>query len=241
MSGKVLAVITARGGSKRIPRKNMKEFCGSPILAYSIHAAKEAKCFDEIMVSTDDEEIVRFATASGVKVPFLRSPEMADDYATTIDVLQEVIHNYEQIGQKFEYLVCLYPTAPFVTAERLRTAVARIQEGDVDAVVPIVAYSFPPQRSFILHENFVKYQWPEYMLTRSQDLPAVYHDAGQFYCINIERFKAEKKLIMDRTFPLILNTLEVQDIDTVEDWQLAEMKYKMRAGQAGYSKETLRR
>ncbi|MCI8455411.1 MAG: pseudaminic acid cytidylyltransferase [Lachnospiraceae bacterium] len=241
MFGKVLAVITARGGSKRIPRKNMKEFCGKPILAYSMDAAKEAKCFDEIMVSTDDDEIARYAAGSGVSVPFLRSSETADDFATTIDVLQEVIHNYEQIGREFEYLVCLYPTAPFVTAERLRDAVARLQKGDVDAVVPIVPYSFPPQRSFILEDNFVKYQWPEHMLTRSQDLPAVYHDAGQFYCINIERFKIEKKLIMARTAPLILNELEVQDIDTVEDWLLAEMKYKIRSEQAASGKESQRR
>lgn len=231
MNRKAIAIITARGGSKRIPGKNKKLFCGQPIILYSIKAAIESNCFCEVMVSTDSEEIARLAKEAGAVVPFMRSIEMADDFATTIDVVAEVLKNYAVMGKRFDFFCCIYPTAPFLSAKRLFEAMNLLKESDVDSVVPIVSYSFPPQRSFYLENGFVKYQWPEYMWKRSQDLPTIYHDSGQFYCGRVESFQVQKKFIMERTLPIILNSLEVQDIDNEEDWILAEMKYRVGLGE----------
>ena len=227
MKNKTIAIITARGGSKRIPKKNIKEFCGKPIILYSIEAVLQSGCFDEVMVSTDDVEIAELAKAAGASVPFMRSAENANDFATTIDVIAEVLEKYRELGRAYESFACIYPTAPFVTAERLQHAMALLQGDDVDAVIPIVQYSFPPQRSFCLNDRYIAYNWPENMLKRSQDLAPMYHDAGQFYCGRTERFFEQKKLVMDKTVPLILSDLEVQDIDNPEDWSIAEIKYRL--------------
>ena len=161
MNGKKLAIITARGGSKRIPRKNTKDFCGKPILCYSIEAAKNAGVFDEIMVSTEDEEIARLARSAGASVPFFRSARNAGDYASTDDVILEVLKSYEAMGQSFEAFCCLYPTAPFLSGERLRSAMALLEE--TDSVMPVVPFSYPPQRGLILDKNgYVRRQFPEY-------------------------------------------------------------------------------
>lgn len=224
---KNIAIITARGGSKRIPRKNIKAFCGKPIIAYSIEAALKSGVFDEVMVSTDDQEIKNIAITYGAKVPFLRSEKTSNDMAMTYEVLLEVLDEYEKRGLKFEQLCCIYPTAPFITAEKLKLGMTQLENEEADTVIPIVAFSFPPQRGFIINDNNVTFKYPENALKRSQDLEPMYHDCGQFYCLNIEKFKESKKIISDNTKPLFLNELEVQDIDNESDWEIAELKYKI--------------
>ncbi len=225
-----IAIITARGGSKRIPRKNIREFCGKPILAYSIQGARECGLFDRVMVSTDDEEIAETARRYGAEVPFRRSEEAAGDFATTTSVLLEVLGEYEKRGECFDTLCCVYPTAPFVTAERLRQAVSLLEESGADSVLPVVRFSFPPQRCVVMQEGRLQFKWPEYAQTRSQDLEPFYHDAGQFYCLRVKSFLEQRALVMDNTVPLILPEMEIQDIDTEEDWELAQVKYRMRHG-----------
>ena len=156
MNQKSLAIITARGGSKRIPRKNIKDFCGKPIMAYSIEAALEAGCFDTVMVSTDDEEIAQIAKKYGAEVPFLRSERTAGDFATTADVLMEVFEEYEKRGEKFDHAACIYPTAPFVTAQKLKAGMSLLQEKQGTMLMPIVAFSFPPQRGVVKKGDVVK-------------------------------------------------------------------------------------
>lgn len=224
---KNIAIITARGGSKRIPRKNIKAFCGKPIIAYSIEAALKSGVFDEVMVSTDDQEIKNIAITYGAKVPFLRSEKTSNDMAMTYEVLLEVLDEYEKRGLKFEQLCCIYPTAPFITAEKLKLGMTQLENKEADTVIPIVAFSFPPQRGFIINDNNVTFKYPENALKRSQDLEPMYHDCGQFYCLNIEKFKESKKIISDNTKPLFMNELEVQDIDNESDWEIAELKYNI--------------
>lgn len=221
---KRIAIITARGGSKRIPHKNIKYFCGKPIIKYSIEAALCSNLFDEVMVSTDDEEIAKIAKEAGAVVPFMRSKKTSDDYATTNDVLKEVFAEYKKRGLFFEEAVCIYPTAPFVTADKLRKAVELLEKEDADAVTPVVRFSFPPQRAFIVRDNLLCYQFPEFANTRSQDLKPVYHDCGQFYVVKPALVLNDVKV--KRRLPIIIPELEVQDIDTEEDWEIAEMKYK---------------
>lgn len=225
-----LAVITARGGSKRIPHKNIKEFLGKPIIAYSIEAAKAANVFEEIMVSTDDEEIAEIARQYGAKVPFMRSEETANDYATTEDAMMEVFKEYAKRGEYFDYAVCLYPTAPFVKTEWIKKGIELIRKPDVGMVMTIVRFSFPPQRCLIKDGKYVKYKWSEYMNSRSQDLEAFFHDAGQLYCYDIKKFMENSGQFADGIVPLEINESEVQDIDTLEDWKIAEMKYKILYG-----------
>lgn len=226
MNGKKLAIITARGGSKRIPRKNTKEFCGKPILCYSIEAARDAGVFDEIMVSTEDKEIARIAEMAGAVVPFFRSEENAGDFASTDDVIMEVLKSYQEMGQSFEAFCCLYPTAPFLSGERLRSAMALLEE--TDSVMPVVPFSYPPQRGLVIDEKgFIRRQFPEYATARSQDLPQIYHDCGQFYACRTRAFLEAGTTDVERLLPLVLTEMEVQDIDTPEDWAIAEMKYRM--------------
>lgn len=228
-----LAIITARGGSKRIPRKNIKEFLGKPILAYSVEAALKAGCFEEVMVSTDDAQIADMAVQFGAKVPFLRSEKTANDFASTRDVIAEVLEKYEEQGRHFEAVCCIYPTAPFLTPERLCEAMELLVEKQADSVIPVVAYSFPPQRCLVIREGKTQFLHPEHMLTRSQDLETCYHDCGQFYCLNTESFRKQQVLVMKNTYPVILSEMEVQDIDTLSDWEMAELKYKLVRGQNG--------
>lgn len=226
-----IAMITARGGSKRIPRKNIKEFCGKPILAYSIEAALSSGCFDTVMVSTDDGQIAKVAKQYGAQVPFFRSEETSNDYATTADVILEVLSEYQKRAESYDLVCCIYPTAPFLTGERLRQAMALLEDGEADSVLPVVRFSFPPQRSVVIKDGFLQPKWPECMPMRSQDLEPFYHDAGQFYCLRTESFLKQKKLIMDKTVPLEMSELEVQDIDTLQDFRLAEVKFRMRNGE----------
>lgn len=223
--GKRIAIITARGGSKRIPKKNIKDFCGKPIIAYSIEAAISSKLFDEVMVSTDSEEIAEIAKKYGASVPFMRSAETSNDYATTNDVLMEVFNEYEKRGQEFDIAVCIYPTAPFVTADKLKRAIDMVEKDGADAVTPVVQFSFPPQRAFIIRDNALEYQYPENASARSQDLEPIYHDCGQFYVMRPYNILHDVESTM--TMPLIMKESEVQDIDIIEDWEIAEIKYKL--------------
>lgn len=224
---KCLAIIPARGGSKRIPKKNIKQFLGKPIIAYSIEAALKSNLFDEVMVSTDDAEIAKIAKAYGAQVPFFRSEKNADDFATTADVLIEVIQAYKQNGQLYDSICCLYSTAPFVSSEKLKKGYDLLQNQDYSTVVPVVKFSFPIQRALQLNENNkIHFYFPKHQLTRSQDLAESFHDTGQFYWLNVERFSASQKIWTDNTGAIILSEKEVQDIDTLEDWEIAEYKFK---------------
>ena len=177
---KTLAMITARGGSKRIPRKNIKEFNGKPIIAYSIEAALASGVFDEVMVSTDDEEIAEIAKKYGAKVPFFRSEKTANDFATTVDVIEEVLNTYKDRGEEFDIFCCIYPTAPFITAKRLKDAVEQLSASDADSLIPVVRFSYPPQRAMEIHDGKLVFRQPENLSKRSQDLEPHFHDAGQF-------------------------------------------------------------
>ena len=227
---KAVAIITARGGSKRIPRKNIKDFCGRPILTYSIEAALSSGIFDEGMVSTEDAEIAGIAEQYGAKVPFLRSAKTANDYATTDQVLLEVIETYQSLGRKFTYGCCIYPTAPFVTAEKLIDAM-ELLDGETESVIPITAFSYPPRRGLWVKDGKVEYVFPAYAMERSQDIPAMYHDCGQFYCFQVNAFLRNKTIMGGKVKGIIIPEMEVQDIDNEQDWKLAELKYSIMCPQ----------
>ncbi|MBR4965221.1 MAG: pseudaminic acid cytidylyltransferase, partial [Lachnospiraceae bacterium] len=179
-----------------------------------------------VMVSTDDEEIARIATNAGAKVPFMRSEKTSNDFASTADVIMEVIEEYQKRGEEFAYVCCIYPTAPFITAEKLRAAYARLSETDADALIPVVRFSYPPQRALVMRDERLVFNMPEFMLSRSQDLDPWYHDAGQFYFLRTESFLRTGKLMEGEIIPFEVSEMEVQDIDTMTDWELAELKYQ---------------
>ncbi|MBI5807006.1 MAG: pseudaminic acid cytidylyltransferase [Ignavibacteriales bacterium] len=221
-----IAIIPARGGSKRIPRKNIKDFLGKPIIAYSIEAAFASDLFDEVMVSTDDPEIAEVARKYGAKVPFIRSKKNSSDFATTADVLIEVLGEYKKIGEEFDYLCCIYSTAPFITAEKLKNSFNLMFEKDADAVIPVVKFSYPIQRALRISKNYhLEYLWPENINKRSQDLEETYHDSGQFYWIKSRKIFQSRQLLQKKTIPFIVSEMEVQDIDNIDDWQIAILKF----------------
>lgn len=222
-----ICIITARGGSKRIPGKNKKLFLGKPIICYSIEAAISSGIFEEVMVSTDDEEIAEISKKAGAEVPFMRSEETSNDYATTDDVLLEVLAAYEKQGRTFEYMACIYPTAPFVTAEKLKNALQVLIENKASGVMPVVSFSFPPQRGMIVKDGKLQYCYPENAMKRSQDLETMFHDCGQFYFYQTQKYRACKGDLPDGYVPVIMPETQVQDIDNLSDWELAELKYKM--------------
>lgn len=223
---KNLCIIPARGGSKRIPKKNIKDFLGKPIIAYSIEAALGSKLFDEVMVSTDDEEIAQIAEQYGAKVPFRRSERNADDFAVLADVIEEVKNAYHTKNRKFDNICCILPTAPFITIELLNKGFALLTENAVDSVKPVVRFSYPIQRAVRMKNNGRLEMFnPEHLKTRSQDLEPAYHDAGQFYWM-----KSEKALKGDAKLGFEISEQLVQDIDTEEDWKLAEIKFKYHFG-----------
>lgn len=224
-----IAIITARGGSKRIPKKNIKDFCGKPIIAYSIEAVLKSGIFDEVMVSTDSEEIAAIAEKYGADVPFMRSEKTSGDWATTVDVVREVMEEYALRKKEFDVICCIYPTAPFVTAERLRQAEKIMESRQADSLMPVVKFSFPPQRGMVVEDGYIGYKYPEFRNTRSQDLEPMYHDCGQFYFCRTEAFLKYGTMVTPNTVPLEMPEEEVQDIDNLSDWQLAELKYKLLA------------
>lgn len=222
-----IAIITARGGSKRIPRKNIKPFLGKPIMTYSIEAALSSGLFDTVMVSTDDEEIAQIAKEYGAQVPFYRSERTSNDYAATADVVSEVLDEYAKCGIYYETACVIYPTAPFLTVDALKEAMGILLGGDADGVMPVVKFSFPPQRSVVMRNGLLVPSDPESMKMRSQDLEPHYHDCGQFYCIRVASFLKQQAMVMAHTMPYLQDELTVQDIDTEEDWKIAELKYRL--------------
>lgn len=226
---KTLCIIPARGGSKRIHRKNIRQFLGQSIIKYSIDAAIDSKLFDEIMVSTDDDEIAKIAKENKAEVPFMRSDVTSGDYATTFEVILEVVKNYElNLNMSFDKICCIYPCAPFVTSKKLIDSFNLLNSKIFDSVLPIVQFSFPVQRSFLLNEKGkVDFSSPEFSLTRSQDLPSHYHDAGQFYWIDRKKCIEKNAIITSNTGAIIVSDMECQDIDNEIDWKLAELKYSL--------------
>lgn len=224
-----LAVIPARGGSKRIPRKNIKNFCGKPIIAYSIEAALNSKIFDKVIVSTDDVEIAEVAKLYGAEVPFIRPENLSNDMATTIPVISHAVEFYEKKGFDVEWTCCLYATAPFVTKEDLSSAYETIKDSpDIKFLFSATSFSFPIQRAIYLGEKGeVNMFQPEHYFTRSQDLKEAYHDAGQFYWGRGRDWKGADVFFApySRIFKLPRN--RVQDIDTLEDWDFAEKLFKL--------------
>ena len=222
-----ICIIPARGGSKRIPRKNIKNFLGKPIIAYSIEAAIQSGLFDEVMVSTDDNEIADIAKQYGATVPFMRSENNSNDFATTFEVIEEVVSNYKLLDRNFEYICCIYACAPFVTKEKLICSFQVLQDNKFDSVFPIQPFGFSIQRALRFENNKVCFFNPEFSLKRSQDLEKSYHDAGQFYWMNTEVCLNKKQILTDNSGSIILSELEGQDIDNEVDWKLAELKYEL--------------
>lgn len=222
-----IAIIPARSGSKRIPNKNIKSFLGKPIIAYSIQTAIESNLFDEVMVSTDCEEIAKIAKSYGAKVPFYRTKKNASDYATTLEVLNEVIDQYKKNGFDYDYGCCLYSTAPFITPNHLKEAYKNLIDKSFDTVFAAVKYRHPIERAFRLNkQNKVQLNNPEKESTRTQDLNTNYHDAGQFYWFNTKSLIENTSLLNGNTSAIIMDEIEVHDIDSPSDWQIAELKYK---------------
>jgi pseudaminic acid cytidylyltransferase len=222
-----LAIIPARGGSKRIPRKNIRLFRGRPIIAYPIEAALKSGCFDEVMVSTDDEEIADVARACGATVPFMRSAKNADDYAGSEEVFHEVILRYRDLGRKITLACGIYPTAALSTPAQL-TRGRQLLEADeqLTAVLPLQRYSSPIQRALAIRGGRVPMMQPEHYDSRSQDLEPAYHDAGQWYWLRVDKFLSSKELMGPNCAGLELSAMEVQDIDNEDDWRLAELKHQ---------------
>lgn len=223
-----LCIIPARGGSKRIPKKNSKDFFGKPIIAYSIETALQSGLFDEVMVSTDSEEITQIAREYGAKTPFKRSDKNADDYATTMDVIQEVISAYEVQNKQFDCVCCFYPCAPFVTAADLMKAFDLMIAENFDSVCTVVEYGHPIQRALQLVASArIEMIQPENKNTRSQDLTKSFHDGGQFYWFNGIELIKKNTVFTENTGAIVIEANRIQDIDTLVDWKLAELKYSL--------------
>lgn len=221
-----VAIIPARGGSRRIPRKNIKHFAGKPIIGWSIEAAKASECFDHIVVSTDDAEIAEVARAFGAITPFERPAELASDTAATLPVIAHAVGWLGENGFSADHACCIYPTAPLLQPSDLRSGYERLVGSDADYVVSCCAYEFPVQRSVeIGSDGFLDAAFPESINARSQDLKPLYHDAGQFYWGKAEAFAAQRPFFMGRALPLLIPRLRVQDIDDEEDWQRAEFLF----------------
>lgn len=222
-----IAIIPARGGSKRIPRKNIKDFLGKPIISYSIETAIESGLFETVMVSTDDNEIAEISKKFGASIPFLRSEEASGDHATTMAVIKEVKRLYEQRGITFHNICCIYPCAPLVTKSALEKSFSLLVKEQADTIFPIVRYGHPIQRALKKEGDFVSMVDDRNITIRTQDLEARFHDAGQFYWLTSESVGLKGSLITDRSIGFEIDENEAQDIDSETDWKLAEMKYTL--------------
>jgi len=222
-----VAIIPARGGSKRIPKKNIKAFCGKPLIAYSIEAALKAEIFDRVIVSTDDEEIARIAKTYGAEVPFMRPAELSDDHTATIPVIAHAIQELQN-EEPVELACCIYATAPFLQTHYLKEAYALLLKEQCDYTFSATSFAFPIQRAIKLDESqHVQMFYPEHFSTRSQDLEEAYHDAGQFYFGTTEAWLEAKAIFAKHSSVVILPRHLVQDIDTLEDFTRAELMYKV--------------
>ena len=223
-----ICVIPARAGSRRIPRKNIKEFNGKPIIAYSIEAALKSNCFSQVIVSTDDDEISDVAKKYGAYVPFVRPDELSNDYVGTIPVIKHTIEWMEDNNNYIENVCCLYATAPFIQSKIISKAYQQLKNSSADYCFSVTSFAFPIQRAIrIVQDNKVDMFYPEHFNTRSQDLEEAYHDAGQFYWGKAQAFKAELPLFSEVATPYVLPRYLVQDIDTMEDWIRAEVMYRV--------------
>jgi pseudaminic acid cytidylyltransferase len=221
------AIIPARGGSKRIPRKNIREFCGKPMISWSIAAALESGCIDRVVVSTDDHEIAEVARNYGAEVPFMRPANLADDYVGTTAVMQHALQWLNAEGLNVAQACCLYATAPFVTGQDLRVGLDTLIQTRASYAFSVTSYSFPLQRALkLIKSGRVAMFHPEYADTRSQDLEDAYHDAGQFYWGTCEAWLSAEAIYADHSVPVILPRFRVQDIDTLEDWERAVWMFK---------------
>lgn len=223
-----VAIIPARGGSKRIPRKNIRDFCGKPMIAWSIEAARASGCFNHIVVSTDDAEIADVARAHGAEVPFMRPAALSDDYAPTVPVIAHAINALVASGVEIDAACCIYATAPFLCADDLRTTLSRLQAGGCDYVFSVTTFEAPIQRALRIDSNgHVAMFQPNHLLSRSQDLEPAYHDAAQFYWGCRSAWLAQKPILGPTSFAFVLSRERVQDIDTPEDWARAELLFDL--------------
>ncbi len=221
-----LAVIPARGGSKRIPRKNIKLFAGKPMIGWSVEAARASGLFDRILVTTDDEEIARIATDFGAEAPFRRPAELADDYVPTIPVIAHAVEWQIAQGVAPAQVCCIYATAPFMQVADLRRGLTLLESASCDYAFSVTSYAFPIQRALrITPDERIGMFNPEHFLTRSQDLEPAYHDAAQFYWGNAAAWLARRPLFGENSIPVVLPRHRVQDIDTPEDWERAELMF----------------
>ena len=228
----IIAVIPARGGSKRLPRKNIRSFCGRPVIAYSIDAARESRLFDRIIVSTDDDEVAAVATELGAEVPFRRPAELADDFTPTIPVIRHAVQQLSTPQTKVTHACCIYATAPFVASASLQQAFALLQDdAQLDFAFPITTFPFPIFRSLKQTNHRVEMFFPQHEKTRSQDLPEAWHDVGQFYWGTAQAWQTCDGIFSARTAGIPIPRYRVQDIDTEEDWRRAELMYQMLASQ----------
>ena len=228
MNNKAIAIIPARGGSKRIPNKNFKLFAGKPIISYSIKAVQETNLFDRIIVSTDSVEIAKVAKSCGAEVPFIRPAELADDFTGTIPVLLHTLNWLSERGFATDYFCCIYATAPFVQPEHIVKGFSLLKREKATTAFSVTTFPYPIFRALKIGEDgCIEMFWPEHENSRSNDLPEAYHDTGQFYWGNTKRFLTEKKLFSSDSIPVILPRYLVQDIDTMEDWETAEKMYSV--------------
>jgi len=228
-----VAIIPARGGSKRIPRKNIKLFCGKPMIAWSIEAARQSGCFDQIIVSTDDAEIAEVSRAYGAKVPFMRPGALADDHTGTTPVTAHAIRWLNTQAEPVEHACCIYATAPFVTPGDIRKGHRLLTESQCDYALSVTTYAFPIQRAVRINaEGGIEMFSPEYCSTRSQELEEAYHDAGQFYWGRADAWLDERMIFSSNSRPVVLPRHRVQDIDTEEDWVRAEWLFKAMQAEA---------
>ncbi|MGI9350805.1 MAG: pseudaminic acid cytidylyltransferase [Rhizobiaceae bacterium] len=227
MQEKPVCIIPARGGSKRIPRKNIADFNGKPLISWSIGSALESSVFSKVLVSTEDAEISEIAKANGAEIPFVRNSELADDHATTADVLKDALQRIPECM----HACCLYPTAPMITAKILQKAYEKIVDTEADCVVSVTEFDFHPLRAFRRDDSDrLAFHWPEHALTRSQDLPEMVHDAGAFYFFNVKRFIESGKLISKNTIGFQLSRMQAVDIDTPEDFEFAKVLHRLGQG-----------
>lgn len=220
-----LAIIPARGGSKRIERKNIKDFNGKPVMAYAIQAALRSGLFKEVMVSTDDKEIAAVALANQASVPFMRSSKNADDHATLADVLIEVLLAYRKTGREFDAVCCILPTAALISDERLNEAYQKFSSQNFSSVIPVLRFAYPVQRALKDAGGLLQMREPAHLNSRSQDLETFYHDSGQFYWARTGDLLKEKTLFTANTGYIELEETEAQDVDTMQDWDMLNIKY----------------
>ena len=223
-----VAMIPARGGSKRIPRKNIKNFRGKPIIAYSIEAALESGCFDKVIVSTDDEEIAKVAEQFGAEIPFIRPANISDDYSTTVDVIKHCLYWFAKHDQAITDICCIYATAPFVEVSTIKQGEMQLNAGGIFYAFTVSNFSYPIQRSFkVTHGNTIDMFFPQEAQTRSQDLTEAFHDAGQLYWGKAEAFLKDIPLFSKQATAIKLPSYKVQDIDTIDDWIRAEAMHEV--------------